>query len=300
MSSKLSLGEAARASLSLPPDAGLRLRSMAAWLDGTSMPPPPALRPIDKSQLEATMKAHREMAEAMLSAEIAAKASTDAPRKALVATLSEHASRLGFEPLALPARPNTFGASAADDGEPLAKRGGPSFAIDLSSVSKSSDDGPAHVRDEYELVKRRSSTVAVALALSEEDAELRLVFDRMDKDANGHVDGKEWGRAMSDPTVLATLKRHFGGKDATKEEVGRAFQLLDVDASGSIDWEVCAPRHTPRAQCCIWGWARASHTPHARDAPPHGTAGLLCRPPLSSHTQEPACTHPLPVVPFRS
>ena len=97
--SDLTLGEAATASLSLPPDAGLRLRSMVAWLEGTSMPPAPAFRSIDASSMQAVMKTHREMSEAMLSAEIAAKASTDAPRKAMIATLSEHASRLGFQPL---------------------------------------------------------------------------------------------------------------------------------------------------------------------------------------------------------
>ena len=197
------------------------------------MPPAPAFRSIDASSMEAVMKTHREMSEAMLSAEIAAKASTDAPRKAMIATLSEHASRLGFQPLGEMPSPGEIDVSD----EPREKRGGPSFSLNLSSVSKAEDDAPAKVRDENELIKKRSSTVAIALALTEEESELRLVFDSMDKDANGCVDGKEWGKAMSDPKVLETLKKFFGGKDATKEEVGRAFKLLDIDASGTIEWE---------------------------------------------------------------
>ena len=197
------------------------------------MPPAPAFRSIDASSMEAVMKTHREMSEAMLSAEIAAKASTDAPRKAMIATLSEHASRLGFQPLGEMPSPGEIDVSD----EPRERRGGPSFSLNLSSVSKAEDDAPAKVRDENELIKKRSSTVAIALALTEEESELRLVFDSMDKDANGCVDGKEWGKAMSDPKVLETLKKFFGGKDATKEEVGRAFKLLDIDASGTIEWE---------------------------------------------------------------
>merc|ERR1719230_123775 len=78
--------------------------------------------------------------------------------------------------------------------------------------------------------------MAMSLADPGRSAELRAVFGNMDKDSNGQIDTKEWGRIMSNPKVLAVLKRHFG-QDATVEEVGRAFKIIDVDSSGTIEFE---------------------------------------------------------------
>lgn len=84
----------------------------------------------------------------------------------------------------------------------------------------------------------QAPTHKIALALTQPDSQaaLRAVFYAMDKDGNGVIDGKEWGKALRDPEVLGVLRQHFG-QGATLAEVGAAFKSIDVDGSGSIDFD---------------------------------------------------------------
>jgi len=208
------LGEAAQAALSLPPDGGLRLRSMASWIDGTTLPAPVAARPVDGDKLQATLQAHAQMAAGMLQAEIAASAvagqDTGACAKQMANVLYQRAQELGYFHLSLPSLPTLRPAGV---------------------------DGPMHVRDEEELGRRRRSVAAkMAQMVSDPGTadELREIFDTMAKDPRGGVSVHEWQCALAKPDVFEALKRHFG--DATKEEVAAAFSIIDVDDSGTIEW----------------------------------------------------------------
>jgi len=63
-------------------------------------------------------------------------------------------------------------------------------------------------------------------------AELRALFDSCDKDGDGCVTAKEWGKAVG--KHWKTMAKFFGGVD--KKEVGKAFKSLDADGSGDLTW----------------------------------------------------------------
>ena len=64
-------------------------------------------------------------------------------------------------------------------------------------------------------------------------AELQALFDLCDKDGDGHVTSKEWGKAIS--ANWKTMAKYFGG--LTIAEVGKAFKRLDADGSGDLTWD---------------------------------------------------------------
>jgi len=64
-------------------------------------------------------------------------------------------------------------------------------------------------------------------------AELRALFTTLDKDGDGTVTSKEWGKAVTKNKVL--LAKYFGG--ASPKEIGQAFKRLDLDGSGDLSWE---------------------------------------------------------------
>merc|ERR1712096_137839 len=64
-------------------------------------------------------------------------------------------------------------------------------------------------------------------------AELKKLFDTLDKDGDSGVDGKEWGIAVSHN--WDTLSKYFGGE--TKAEVGRKFATMDTDGNKKLSWE---------------------------------------------------------------
>lgn len=212
MAASRALGDAAHASLTLPPDGGLRLRSMGSWIEKKMAPAPPLpLRAVAVDKLDHVLKAHAQVAAGMRAAEKAAKSATtsDGTKAALVAALYKEAETLGYYHLKLPSLPS------------FSKRAEPEYVAD----------------DERRRGRTTATSLAESLADPSREARLRRIFDAMDKDANGCVDSKEWGRAMAKPENLDMLRTFVLGPDATVEDVGRLFKALDVDASGAVDWD---------------------------------------------------------------
>jgi len=75
--------------------------------------------------------------------------------------------------------------------------------------------------------------LAEALDTKEGFKELRELFDRIDKDGDGTVTGKEWGKAVS--ANMDVMKKYFGGKN--KKAIGKAFKRIDADGSGGLTWD---------------------------------------------------------------
>ena len=87
------LGDAAHASLTLPPDGGLRLRSMGSWIAKKMAPAPPLpLRAVAVDKLDHVLKAHAQVAAGMRAAEKAA----DLALLASVASPGSNAPRVLF------------------------------------------------------------------------------------------------------------------------------------------------------------------------------------------------------------
>merc|ERR1719451_135252 len=63
--------------------------------------------------------------------------------------------------------------------------------------------------------------------------ELRNLFDSLDKDHDGKVTGKEWGKKVKENQSL--LSKYFGG--STLKEIGSAFSRIDADGNKSLSWE---------------------------------------------------------------
>lgn len=64
-------------------------------------------------------------------------------------------------------------------------------------------------------------------------AELEALWKALDKDGNGSISSKEWGKGIG--ASWKKMSKFFGG--CTKEEVGKAFKTLDLDGSGDLTWE---------------------------------------------------------------
>ena len=84
-----------------------------------------------------------------------------------------------------------------------------------------------------------------AMESPEGRAELRALFDSLDKDGDGNVTSKEWGKGMK--ANWKSLSKFFGG--VTIAEVGKAFARLDADNSGDLTWDEV--RATPRRACIL-------------------------------------------------
>lgn len=78
-----------------------------------------------------------------------------------------------------------------------------------------------------------SLRLAQALESKEGLAELKALWDTLDKDGDGHVTGKEWGSAVKKNEQV--LKKFFGGKNL--KQIGKHFNKLDVDGSGDLTWD---------------------------------------------------------------
>mmetsp|Transcript_4165 Transcript_4165/g.9078 ORF Transcript_4165/g.9078 Transcript_4165/m.9078 type:complete len:521 (-) Transcript_4165:436-1998(-) len=76
-------------------------------------------------------------------------------------------------------------------------------------------------------------SLASAIASEEGRAELKILFETLDKSGDGKVSSKEWGSAVAKHEEL--LSKYFGG--TTKEMVGKQFSRLDADGSGDLSWE---------------------------------------------------------------
>lgn len=64
-------------------------------------------------------------------------------------------------------------------------------------------------------------------------AELMALWKTLDKDGDGTVTAKEWGKGVS--SNWKTMGKFFGG--STMADVGKAFKALDVDGSGDLTWD---------------------------------------------------------------
>jgi len=64
-------------------------------------------------------------------------------------------------------------------------------------------------------------------------AELRGLWDSLDKDGDGTVSKKEWGKGIS--KNWASISKYFDG--CTKTEVGKMFNAIDVDGSNDLTWK---------------------------------------------------------------
>lgn len=64
-------------------------------------------------------------------------------------------------------------------------------------------------------------------------AELKRLFDELDKDGNGTVSKKEWGSALTQHA--STLSTFFGGN--TLSQIGKKFKEIDTDGSGDLSWD---------------------------------------------------------------
>ena len=90
--------------------------------------------------------------------------------------------------------------------------------------------------DEFEgAISGMDAALRLATALETADGarELKELFDRLDKDGDGKVTGKEWGSAVSKNKEV--MAKYFGGKDL--KAIGKAFKRIDADGSGDLTWE---------------------------------------------------------------
>ncbi|KOO22056.1 calmodulin [Chrysochromulina tobinii] len=78
-----------------------------------------------------------------------------------------------------------------------------------------------------------SVRLAQALESQQGAAELKALWDRLDKNGDGKVSGKEWGSAVhKNQQVMA---KYFGGKDL--KGIGKMFSKIDADGSGDLTWD---------------------------------------------------------------
>jgi Ca2+-binding EF-hand superfamily protein len=77
-----------------------------------------------------------------------------------------------------------------------------------------------------------ASNLAAAMATDDGSAELKGLWDTLDKDGDGKVSSQEWGRAVYKNQDL--MKKHFGGN--TLSEIGHAFNRIDSDNNDSLTW----------------------------------------------------------------
>jgi len=75
--------------------------------------------------------------------------------------------------------------------------------------------------------------LAEAISSEEGRAELKALFSTLDKDGDGKVTKKEWGKALSKNKDL--VSKFFGGQ--TLKEIGKQFARIDADGSGDLTWD---------------------------------------------------------------
>lgn len=84
-------------------------------------------------------------------------------------------------------------------------------------------------------VKVHSVLLSLAKAMDTDEgyADLKALYETLDKNEDDKVSSKEWGSSVYRNQDV--MKKYFGGQ--TLSEIGRAFNRLDVDKSGSLSWE---------------------------------------------------------------
>merc|ERR1711904_185185 len=64
-------------------------------------------------------------------------------------------------------------------------------------------------------------------------AELKSLFNKLDKDSNGRISSKEWGKAVGQNKEI--LAKYFGG--SSTGEIGQAFSKIDSSGDKQLSWE---------------------------------------------------------------
>jgi len=78
-------------------------------------------------------------------------------------------------------------------------------------------------------------------------AELKELFNHLDKDGDGKVSYKEWMRGLRGTQAL--LSKYYGDVDA--KDVGAVFRRLDGDKSGTLTWDEFEAGTKPADKCAI-------------------------------------------------
>jgi Ca2+-binding EF-hand superfamily protein len=78
-----------------------------------------------------------------------------------------------------------------------------------------------------------SDQLGEAMGTEEGRAELRKLFETVDKDGDGKVSSTEWGRSVAANGGL--MGKYFGGQ--TMAEVGAAFRRIDANGDGKLTWD---------------------------------------------------------------
>jgi len=83
----------------------------------------------------------------------------------------------------------------------------------------------------YALAKKAEAE----LASYPDTANLKALFESLDKDGSGGVSAKEWGRNLH--ANKDAMAKHFGGNPKALGTIGRLFSFADGDGDDSLTWD---------------------------------------------------------------
>jgi len=78
-----------------------------------------------------------------------------------------------------------------------------------------------------------ANNLTAAMLTEEGKAEIKALFDSLDKDGDGKVSGKEWGSKVYQNQDI--MSKYFGG--STLQEIGQAFNRIDSNGDDQLTWE---------------------------------------------------------------
>jgi Ca2+-binding EF-hand superfamily protein len=87
--------------------------------------------------------------------------------------------------------------------------------------------------DEQESAEAVMENLCDAMQSEEGQGELKALFDKLDKNSDGKVGSKEWGRSVFQNKDL--LAKYFGGSNM--KEIASAFNRLDTNNSDLLTWD---------------------------------------------------------------
>ena len=102
-----------------------------------------------------------------------------------------------------------------------------------NSAAASAPEGTAVAVVGVEGVPLGNFQLMKAVSTPEGRAELKSLFDQLDKNKDGRVSSAEWGESVH--KFKDVLKKYFGGN--TVANVDKLFRSIDANGSGSFTWE---------------------------------------------------------------
>mmetsp|Transcript_17031 Transcript_17031/g.25780 ORF Transcript_17031/g.25780 Transcript_17031/m.25780 type:complete len:269 (+) Transcript_17031:440-1246(+) len=102
----------------------------------------------------------------------------------------------------------------------------------------SNNDGSLTWEEFSSEVKSYAASVKLAEAMKTDEgyADLKALWDTLDKDGDDKVTSKEWGNGVYANQDI--MRKYFGGLEL--REIGLAFNRIDTDGNGSLTWtEFC-------------------------------------------------------------